>query len=215
MSLNPTTYTAGDVASYVKRQFGDESGTQITDTDIYRWIDSAQLEIVSQIQPLKAESTTDMIQGQSEYDLTPLSIHQIESLWVNGQKLPDKNFSEAELVMVESPHSYANEGTPRFWFMYANVIRLWPIPDRTVLGGIKVFYTKTPTRIVDSTTALSLPDKHFESICLWVMHKAYELDEEFGQSQETLNRFQARILDQNEEEYVNRHLTYSTITYVE
>ncbi|QSJ04768.1 hypothetical protein [Cellulosimicrobium phage DS1] len=215
MSLNPSSYTAGDVASYVKRQFGDESGTQITDQDIFRWIDSAQLEIVAQIQPLKAESTTDVLVGQSEYDLTALSIHQIESIWCNGQKLPDKNFSEAENYIVESPNSYANSGNPAFWYMYANVIRLWPVPEQTILGGLKVFYTKLPARIVDGSTALSLPDKHFESICLWVMHKAYELDEEFGQSQESLNRFQSRILDQNEEEYVNRHLTYSTITYVE
>lgn len=215
MSLNPITYTASDVASYVKRQFGDESGTQITDSDIYRWIDSAQLEIIAQIQPIKAESTTDVIAGQSEYNLAGLDIHQIESIWCNGQKLPDKNFSEAETVIVTSPDAYANQGTPGFWYMYANIVRLWPVPDTSYPGGLKVFYTKMPTRIVDGTSTLSLPDKHFESICLWVMHKAYELDEEFGQSQETLNRFTSRILDQNNEEYVNRHLTYPVITYVE
>ena len=42
MTYLPTTKTALDVANYVKRQFGDESGTQMTDADIWRWIDSAQ-----------------------------------------------------------------------------------------------------------------------------------------------------------------------------
>ena len=215
MSFNPTTKTAGDIATYIKRQFGDESGTQITDADIFRWIDSAQLEIMAQIAPIKAESTTNVVSGQSEYDLTGLAVHQIESIWCNGQVMEAKNFSAAEQLIIESPDAHVNRGNPIFWYMWANVVRLWPIPDRDIPNGLKVFYTRAPDPIVDTSSSLSLPDKHFESIVLWIMHKAYELDEEFGQSQEALNRFQARILDQNEEEYVNRHLTYSTITYVE
>ena len=40
MSYLTSTYTGTDVSSYVKRQFGDESGVQITDEDIVHWINA-------------------------------------------------------------------------------------------------------------------------------------------------------------------------------
>ena len=104
-------------------------------------------------------------------------------------------------------------GTPQFWYTWGSLLYLWPIPVED--GEIKVFYTKMPDHIEDQGTPLSVPDKYFESIVLWVMHKAYEMDEEFQQSQETLDRFRNRLLDQNEEEYLSRHATYQTITFVE
>lgn len=212
MSLNPTTKTAGQVARTVKRQFGDESGTQITDEDIFRWIDSAQLEIVSQIQAIKAESTTDIVGGQSRYDLTELAIHQIESIHYNGKKITVKSFSEAEL---EIGSNTIDTGDPLFAYHWANVVTLYPTPEKSIDGGLRIYYTKMPTLIEDASTILSLPDKHLESIILWVLHKAYELDEEFQQSDTLLERFSARILDQHEEEYSSRHSTYQTITIVE
>ena len=41
------TKTVSDIATDVKRTFGDEAGVQVNDTDIARWINSAQIEIVS------------------------------------------------------------------------------------------------------------------------------------------------------------------------
>lgn len=210
--ITPITKTAGDVASYVKRQFGDESGTQMTDTDIYRWINSAQLEIIAQIQAVKAESTTDVVSGQDRYDLTALSIHQIESLWYDGKRLASKTFSEAERIIADSG---LTTGTPQFWYQWASVVTLWPTPESSITDGLRIYYTKMPTSVDSPSDLLSLPDKHFESIVLWVMHKAFEMDEEFQQSAEVLERFGGRLMDQNEEEYFAKHATYQTITYVE
>lgn len=214
MTLNPATKLAADVATFVKRQFGDESGTQITDADIWRWIDSAQLEITSQIQPIKAKSITNVVAAQKDYDLTGLNVHQVESLHFDGQILPGMAFSEIEHV-VQASGTFVDAGDPKYWYMWGNILSLWPVPATSITSGLEIYYTKMPTPITDGTSALSLPDKHFESILLWCMHKAHELDEEFGQSGEALSRFQARILDQNNEEYLAAHMTYQTITFVE
>lgn len=214
MSLNPITKTANDVASYVKRQFGDESGTQMTDSDIWRWINSAQLEIIAQNQAIKAFATTAVVNGLESYDLSSLSAHQIESIHYNGYKLPGKTFSEAENY-ITTDVAFNETGTPEFWYLWGNLLYLWPVPNLDIVDGLKIYYTKMPTTVIDGTTALSLPDKYFEDICLWVMHKAYEMDEEFQQSNETLQRFTDRINGQSDEEYAAKHSTYQTITVVD
>ena len=45
MPVERKTKTVQDVLLSVKRQFGDESGVQVTDSDIVRWVDDAQREI--------------------------------------------------------------------------------------------------------------------------------------------------------------------------
>ena len=46
------TLNIQDVANRVKRTFGDESGVQVTDDDIIRWVNDAQLEISRQNEDL-------------------------------------------------------------------------------------------------------------------------------------------------------------------
>jgi hypothetical protein len=45
MTYSNPTKTVGQIYDYVKRAFGDESGVQLTNADIVRWINDAQNEI--------------------------------------------------------------------------------------------------------------------------------------------------------------------------
>jgi hypothetical protein len=47
------TKTALDVVQRIKTQFGDNSGAQLTDDVIYRWINDGQQEIVNHSKTLK------------------------------------------------------------------------------------------------------------------------------------------------------------------
>lgn len=212
MTLNQITYTALDVSKYVKRQFGDESGVQITDDDIWRWIDSAQLEIVSQIAPLQARGTTNIVAGQTSYDLAGLNIFAIESLHYDGRRLENISFQEAERKIIDKESS---DGIPAFWYEYAGEISFWPVPDQDITGGLVVYYAKNPTRVTTGSDFLSVPDKFFEAVVSWVLSKAYELDEEFDQASNQRTFFQNKILEQHGEEEQAAHATYPTITFVE
>jgi len=213
VTLNPITKTANDIANYVKRQFGDESGAQITDSDIYRWIDAAQLQIVAKSAPIKAKSVTDIVANQQTYDLSALAIHQIESIHYNGGFLPSRSFAEAERYIFDS--GTAETGTAQFWYEWAGQISLYPVPDTALVGGLEIFYTKMPTPIANGTTPLSLPDKYFEAIVSWIMAKAYELDEEFDQASNQRQFFDATVNDQNFEERTQQNMTYPVITFLE
>lgn len=214
MSLNPITKTAADVATYVKRQFGDESGVQIDDSDIFRWLNAAQLQLVAKIAPIKAKGTTDIVAGQKVYDIAGLSVHQTESVHYQGNYLPGISFSDAEqrIVTLESSD---DTGAPAFWYEWAGQIYLYPVPAISITGGLEIFYTKMPTNIVLGTDLLSVPDKFFEAVVAWVLSKAYELDEEFDQANTQRQVFDNQILEQNGEELRSMNITYPVITFVE
>ena len=61
------SYTALDVITRVKTQFGDNSGAQLTDSTIIRWINDGQQEIVNNNPILKAVKQTNIVAGQAEY----------------------------------------------------------------------------------------------------------------------------------------------------
>lgn len=214
MSLNPITYTAGDIATYVKRQFGDESGVQITDADIWRWLDAAQIRIVAENQPLKSKAATDVVANQKSYNLAALSIHQIESIHYDGERLPGMSFAEAERKIITDNQSFNLTGDPFFWWEWAGEITFWPVPIRDIPNGIEVYFTKMPVKITSSTDSLSVPDKYFDALVAWIMSKAYELDEEFSQASEQKNFFLQTIGVQAGEEQESENSTYNTITFV-
>jgi hypothetical protein len=213
VSLNPITKTGGDIATYVKRQFGDESGVQITDQDIFRWINAAQLQIVAKIAPIKAKATTNIVSGQRIYPFVGLAIHQIESIHYDGNFLPPKSFQQAERDIIEYPDQ-PDSGAPAFWYEWAGEIYLFPTPNQAITDGLEIFFTKMPSPVISSTDPLTIPDKYFEAIAAWVLSKAYELDEEFDQANNQRQFFDSQVMEQNGEELTSANSTYPVITYI-
>lgn len=215
MTLNPITKTAANVGVYVKRQFGDESGVQITDQDIIRWVNSAQLEIVTRTAPIKAKGQTNIVSGQDDYDLTGLNVHQIESVHFDGKYVQNVPFAEAERDIISKETSLEASNIPTLWYEWAGIVTLWPTPNVDITNGLTIYYTKMPIPVVLINDALSLPDKYFEAIVSWVLAKAYELDEEFDESANQRSFFDSKVSDQNGEEMESSNMVYSTITFVE
>lgn len=218
MTLTPTTRTGLQVANYIKRQFGDEAGVQLTDADILGWINSGQLEICERNKVIKALSTTDVVADQADYTLTGLNVMQIESIHYNGGVLPGQEFAQAQKTINDatSGTGVTNVFTdPVLWYLWANTITLWPTPAALITDGLKIYYTKMPVDLTDLTETLSIPDKYYNMLCYWVMSKAYELDEAFAEADAQLQYFERGLDSRNEEERTAQQVTYPTITFVE
>ena len=54
-----------EIATRVKRQFGDESGSLIDDNDILRWCNDAQVDIIRKTAALTSSQTTAVTVGTS------------------------------------------------------------------------------------------------------------------------------------------------------
>lgn len=206
-----STYKASDVAASIKRTFGDESGVQVIDSDIIRWINAAQLEIVDSNKILKGSATTLSVADQEAYSLTSLSILTINSIHYEGVKLAYKTFHEAEQYITSEDPTKLQRGTPEFWYEWAGEVMLYPIPAESD-KAIKLYFLTIPAKITALTDDLSVPDNYFNRVVEFVMANAYEMDENLGAYQAKYGQFRDNILNMSQNEEVSQVDTYSTIT---
>lgn len=174
MPLGTPTKTVQDVVTAVQRQFGDESGVQITSVDILRWVNQAQMEICNKNPILQATATSTTIVGQQTYSV-PLDIIQVESLMFAGNILEPRNF---EGIRLELGEANSEQGVPQFWYTWRDLLYLWPIPDSADL--LEVNYSRKPVAVTTVAALLDLPDRYYERVCEFCKAKAYELDEDWS-----------------------------------
>lgn len=207
-----TSFTAKDVADRVKRTFGDESGVQVTDTDIIRWVNAAQLEIASKNQILKAKATTESVAGQYAYSLSEaMDIQYINSIHYEGAKLKFESFNDAEQYIFREDPKRIAEGTPTIWYEWAGSIELFPIPDKSG-DTITVYYHKLPDQITNLSDTLSVPDNYYNRITEYVLAQAYEMDENLQAHQTKMVDFADNLINMSNDEARISVDTYPMIT---
>lgn len=173
-----------EIQTWVKRQFGDEAGVQVTDADIIRWINSGQREIVRDNEGLLEKvSTTNSIAGVQEYSypvdlLTLRGITYRDTSTTSYFKLKGYSFTEFnEYLDGFTGNVYAN-ATPEVFTVYASKIYLFPIPDVSVANGIKIYYNRTPIDVAIGSDIPELPVSYHESLVKYCMKQAHLMDED-------------------------------------
>lgn len=212
MSYYNATYTGSDVATEVKRTFGDEAGVQITDADIIRWIDRGQLEILKNTQILRATSTSDLFAGQSVYSLDALRILKIQAIHANGAPLTYISFQEAEKYIISVDPNNDASGQPQVWTEWAGNIHIYPASSQDVTNGLSIFYLPAPIKLTALADTLSIPDAYYNNLIDFVLSKAYELDEDPQNSQFKLGQFAQGLDGMANEENIPQVAYYPVIT---
>lgn len=215
MGLNTISKRGTDIATALKRTFGDESGVQVIDDDVIRWINEAQLDICMKNRILKVRAGNDLVAGQGYYPL-PDGIIAIESIHVNGIPVQPRTITQMEaLILAGDPGRIETKKQPEYWWEYAGGVEFWPKPSESVSQGLTIYFVAAPTLMTSLTSFLSIPDRYYKAVQESVLASAYEMDENFdayAMKQQQLNNTLSQFI--NEEE-TSAHRTYSTIQYIE
>lgn len=189
------TKSANDVITSVNRQFGDESGTQITSSDVIRWINDGQREIVlKNTEVNQAMVRINVTAGTNAYPLLANvpDIMVIHSIHFNGQIIRPMTFVQAQEQIIQSNDTQTAD-TPSFWYEYAGVINLWPMPATTYPLGLTIFYSKAPTTVTIASGMLSVPDSYFKALVDYCTAQAHELDQDFASANIKAQQFETGI----------------------
>lgn len=180
--------TVQAILTRVQRAFGDSAGVQIDQTDIIRWINDAQREIVMKNQLLQAIGTTAVVAGQTGYSL-PADLLTLRSIKVDGNKLRPLTLSEAETAIpdFDSTANYPS-GTPTHFWIWANSFTVYPAPTSVNLQ-FKIYYTRQPADIANLVDTPELPVQYHNRIVEYCLQQAYELDENWAASQAKAQQF--------------------------
>lgn len=214
MALRPSTRTFGALALDIKRIFGDESGVQLDDSDILRWANSAQMEIVTSNKAIKARSTSLSSVGQATYTFPDVQIQQVASLHYDNMRLENVPFAEAERYVMAYDPDQSEIGTPRIWYEWDGEFTVWPRPD--TVKTFTLYFTAYPEELTgDTSQALSVPDKFYNAVVDYILSKAYEMDEDMQASGMAEQRFRVALEGQMEDERQAQHMTYPVILEVD
>lgn len=172
-----------DVISRVTRQFGDESTVQVTNDDIFRWINDAQRQIVMQNEGvLEDVALIDLLGGTDEYTL-PTDLLILRVLRVRDtdtqpyESLQWKSLGEFDTI-IDGWDGNTYEAKPQFYTTYMGKFYLFPKPSTSFTQGIKVIYSRTPTDVINSADPLGLPIVYHNAIVSYCLAQAYEMDED-------------------------------------
>lgn len=202
-----------DIKSAVVRQFGDESGVQLTDADIYRWVDQGQLEICRRHRLLKAVKLANLTAGVKDYTI-PDDVLFVQQILVNGQGVDYRSFEEATVYILENDPNFTATGQPDMWYEWAGTYTFWPVPDSVSAGvnNLKLYYIKAPTKVTALTDALTIPDTYYTSLLKYVMSQAHEMDEDWTAAQVKSQQYDADMTQAGEDNDRINQGTYQRIT---
>lgn len=194
MPIERYTRTVTDVISSVKRQFGDESGVQISDADIIRWVNDGQREIVDNNSTINQKiAKTDIIANQDTYPLSSdpnlTNITRITSVRFNNSLLRPLTVQEAENYAIGD----GNTGDPTAWFEEEGNLILYPKPSTGYVQGLTFRFTALPTKVTTNADALTVPDSYYSALIQYCLSQAYELDENAQMAQMKESQFEKSL----------------------
>lgn len=213
MPAESFTYTALDVITRVKTQFGDQSGAQITDPVILRWINDGQQEIVNNNPILKDTKYSNIVAGQSEYTFPEDKVQFIEAVYIEGR--PVKNLSPQsfrDFILADDPTRTANAKYPDIWYERAGVITFYPTPNESFANGLKLEYVKMPTPVANTSSTLGIPDRYLNHLVNYCMMQALEYDENYSAAQYKQAQFRDGLDRLNYKENISQIDMYPSIS---
>lgn len=173
-----------DVVTRVRRKFGDEAAVQVSDADVIRWINDAQVEILKRNESaLQKTALVNLVANQSTYTM-PSDLLMLRSLryklsdMLSFSALKYKSLQEFDEAIDGWDGTAYTAGYPRFFTIFENIVTLFPTPDRAATGGLKVLYNQKPTDVTVLADALSLPLIYHNTIVSYCMWQASHLDED-------------------------------------
>lgn len=205
-----------DVVVRVKRTFGDDAGVQITDADIIRWINDAQLQIGMDNQSmLETTVSTNIVQNQAEY-ASPSNLSVLHSLTYKGFRVKALSFAEFNEYIdgfsSENVNTVYGPGNPEVFMVWQGIIRLFPTPAENVTNGLKIFYVKQPDSVETMADGLTIPLQYHLAVVDYCLQKAYELDEDIEKSSFKQGQFNETMMKLNDRQTWTAQEYYPRIT---
>lgn len=210
-----------DIITSVRRTFGDEAAVQVQDTDVIRWINQGQVEVVkNNDSALQKSGFINLVADQSSYTL-PADLFILRSLRYKYSDMQSfaaikyKNMQEFDDSVDGWDGSLYGSGSPVYFTMFEGKALLFPPPNVSVTSGLKVLYNQQPTDVVGLLDSLALPLIYHNTILKYCMLQASLLDEDLDPAALYNSMFQSDMEYLKGRESQEATATYPVITVLE
>lgn len=170
-----------EIVNAVQRQFGDESGAQITQSDIIRWINSGQRDINRKIHVLQDHRETSITAELNSYDL-PSNYLSMVRVTFDNRKLDLIRLEDLDLRTTEIDSSPS--GTPISYYLWDRKLYLYPPPNASGSSNLDIWYARLPVDVETLADTPDLPEEMHEDLIRYCMIQARELDSDLEGKQQ-------------------------------
>jgi hypothetical protein len=210
-----------DIVTRVRRTFGDEAAVQVLDADVLRWINDAQVEIIKYNDAaLQKTAFVNLVSGQSTYTM-PTDLMILRSLRYKFSDMQSfnvlkfKNMQEFDDSIDGWDGAAYSGGNPVFFTMYEGAAILFPTPNQSVTGGLKVLYNQAAATVTLLSDGLSLPAIYHNTVVKYCLWQASMMDEDQAPAALYRTDFQQDMDILENTEVADPVATYPTITVLE
>lgn len=180
-----------EIKTAVKRQFGDESGAQITEADITRWANDAVRDIVRKVELTNQHQETAAVGGDGSYEL-PSNFMYIARVTYNNRLIREKKMQDLDLESNNIDGT--SSGEPVSYYIWNSTLYLYPAPASSGTGNLDIWYVSQPTTLADDNAIPEIPAYMHEDIVRYCLARAKELDEDWQAAQMLDSDYEARIM---------------------
>jgi hypothetical protein len=201
----------GEIVTSVQRQFGDDSGAQITQTDIIRWINQAMVDIARKTDCVQDHKEASVTAGDNNYGL-PDDFLNVRKVTYNDSPLQSTTMEIADIMWPERMLSASGGGNPQYYYIWAKVLYLYPTPATTGSGNLDIYYSRLPAAVTGTLDVPEIPVTYHEDIEKYCLSKAKELDDSMDESALLKKIYDDRIIESRYEE--NKSDSYPSVRLV-
>lgn len=177
-----------------QRLFGDSDFVLTTQTDVFDWIDEAQLRIVRDTHVLTGNNTS----AASTYYPTGKTL---PADWIMTKRVTYGTSPSVQVLRkidIEDLDSLNINpidpaDSPSFFYIFAGTIRLYPLLSSTDIISVSHDYVKMPTAIASTATPLDVPISFHEDIVRFCIMRAHERNENWRAMEESSNAFEGAL----------------------
>lgn len=204
-----------DIVTRVRSQFGDSTGIQVSDQDIFNWINDGMRDICYTANLIQTRAEADVRAGQFDYQF-PLDILTLFSVKHKGLVLTSLTVEERDAFLENADSSTVQqtESTPTHYWIWAGTITLYPTPSVDLQSGLVAYYTRTAAKVtalgdlLDAQFPLSFHNGLLDKVLQW----AYEKDENWQAAQIKEGQYTTNVNKLAEDASFNTHEAYPHIT---
>lgn len=198
----------GEIKTSVKRQFGDESGAQISESDIVRWANDALRDIVRKVEITNQHRETAVIAGDAGYEL-PDSFMYIARVTLDNRLLPERKLRDLDLESRAVDET--GSGTPESYYIWSNTLYLYPAPSTGGSSNLDIWYVSAPTALLVDEDVPEIPAYMHEDIVRYCLARAKELDEDWQAAALLNNDYESRVMQARYEQSAQPVDSYPSI----
>jgi hypothetical protein len=184
----------GQIRARIQAKIGDTAGAEAQPADILNWINDGIQEIGRRTNQPQGTATTPTVVAQTAYNLSTFAadIIRIRSVMLDGSVLQPLSIEEADTYLADREKSGQSNGTPSFYWLWADQINLWPAPD-TAGKLLKVFYQKRPAAVAADGDTPGIPLHMHADLVDYVYAQVLETTGEREAASRRMDRFDGTV----------------------